>query len=194
MNTIMYYIRHGEREFAGKIVAGTLPFKLSIKGRKQIRAAANYLSNKKIKAIYTSPIKRTYESAVIISKVFSGMKPIDSEELREWESGTEGKDWEKFKKTKEWQMFLHHPTKLKIKEPISKAALRMEKFCKKVLKKHEGEKIVCVSHQDPIRALRLKLEKRNLNLLKTVPCITGSITIFYFNGDKLIKTKYLVPK
>jgi broad specificity phosphatase PhoE len=194
MKTILYYVRHGKREFDGKTIAGALPFKLNAEGKQQIQNATHYLSNKKIKAIYASPIKRTYESASIISKAFPNIKPIKSEELWEWKSGTAGRDWKKFKKTKEWQMFLSHPTQLKIEEPIDKVASRMEKFCKKLLKKHKGGEIICVSHQDPISALRLRLQNKSLDLLKKVSCAEGSITIFYFNNNKLVKTRYLVPK
>jgi len=192
--TIIYFVRHGAVDKPKNAWAGiiNLHFKLSKEGKKQIRKVGEYLSEKKISAIYSSPINRAYQSAEIISKNFK-IKPIKSKELFEWKLEWKGKTQSEIGNSKEWQIYLTTPTKLKNGETIKKLAIRMQNFCNKILKKHSGEEIICVSHQDPIRALRLKLENKSLDLLNEIPCNKGSITIFCFDG-KLSKIKYLELK
>ncbi|HSQ27579.1 MAG TPA: histidine phosphatase family protein [Anaerolineales bacterium] len=70
MNRV-YLVRHGEnpanltKEFSCRKV----DYPLTEKGQLQARQTGSYFSAKNIQAIYTSPLKRTVESAEIISKV-----------------------------------------------------------------------------------------------------------------------------
>ncbi|MCP4178511.1 MAG: histidine phosphatase family protein [bacterium] len=69
MNTV-YWVRHGEnqanitKEFSHKKV----DYSLTEKGIVQSEQTAEYFKSKKINFIYSSPLKRAYETAEIISK------------------------------------------------------------------------------------------------------------------------------
>jgi broad specificity phosphatase PhoE len=68
MNNI-FLIRHGQdADNAAGILNGKRDTKLTSLGRKQANQVAQKLNNKNIKIIYTSPLKRAYETALIISK------------------------------------------------------------------------------------------------------------------------------
>lgn len=63
--TTFYLVRHGDKEF----IPGDPP--LNSTGIKQAEKTAEYLQNLKIKAIYSSHLKRVQQTAQIISKVLN---------------------------------------------------------------------------------------------------------------------------
>lgn len=88
MNTI-YLVRHGEnkanitKEFSYKKVN----YPLTPKGVIQAQQTAEYFLDKHIDAIYTSPLKRTRETAQIIGQAL-GLEPIVKEQFREVNVGS----------------------------------------------------------------------------------------------------------
>jgi probable phosphoglycerate mutase len=83
MNTI-YLVRHGEntanltRQFSHRKV----DYSLTPKGIIQAQQTADFFRDKAIDAIYTSPLKRSAETAAIIGQAL-GLEPIVLEEFRE---------------------------------------------------------------------------------------------------------------
>ena len=193
--TIIYFIRHGTiKNKNPQVIPGDYDFTMSSKGKSEIKKVANWLSKKDISAIYSSPIKRALESAEIIQKKFLSLRINKSFEIREWIRPWRGKFYKNVIKAREWQIYLNHPTKLTGYQDLKGLSNRMLNFLKKLLKKHSSKEIVCVTHQDPIRALRLRLERKPLDLLNKIHCKNGSVTILYFNGNKLNKIRYIEPK
>lgn len=88
MNTI-YLVRHAEnpanltKEFSYKKV----DYSLTPKGVIQAQQTAEYFKDKNIDAIYTSPLKRTRETAHIIGQSL-GLEPIVMEHFREINVGS----------------------------------------------------------------------------------------------------------
>ncbi len=80
----LHLVRHGEnkanitKEFSYKLV----DYQLNKKGRLQAQQAAAALKGKSIQAIYTSPLKRAYQTAEIIGEALD-LNPILSEAFRE---------------------------------------------------------------------------------------------------------------
>ena len=90
METKFILIRHGESlANANKIYAGHTDIDLSMLGRAQARAAAEYFKNEKISAIYSSDLKRAYNTALAHTE-FHNLPVIKSEDLREVHIG----EWE----------------------------------------------------------------------------------------------------
>lgn len=77
------FVRHGRTEENDKgILQGWNPGTLTQEGRQQGRKAASKLAREKIKAIYSSDLKRCMDTAQIIGEVLS--LPVEArEELRE---------------------------------------------------------------------------------------------------------------
>jgi len=196
MKTTIYFIRHGIVDKPKDTWAGiiNLHFGLTEEGKKQIAKVGKYLSRKKIKAIYSSPIKRAFESAEIISTYFPKLKVIRAKELFEWRYNWKSRTESGIKKSKEFKTYLKNPAKLTKGEKIIELANRMEEFCKKILKKHNGGEIICVTHQDPIRALILRLQNKEMDLLNKTKCERGAIYKLYFENNKLKKINYIEPK
>ena len=86
----IYLIRHGEVEFNRKnAYIGSTDLSLNANGRHQAELLAEYLADKEISSVYSSGLKRAYESAEIIAvRIGLGVSAIP--ELRELDYG----DWE----------------------------------------------------------------------------------------------------
>lgn len=74
--TVFYLIRHGEKV---KII-GDAP--LSLAGSVQARSTAQYLQDRPISSVYTSPLRRAEETAVHIASVH-GLPLVEDARLRE---------------------------------------------------------------------------------------------------------------
>jgi len=91
----LYFIRHGEGvdNVARQFSRGRVDRPLTERGRLQAREAGEYLEGKNIDAIYCSTMKRSLETAQIISGRL-GLEPIVLEEFREVDVGElDGKDF-----------------------------------------------------------------------------------------------------
>lgn len=97
---MIYFIRHGESEAnVRKVFAGQKDNSLlTDKGREQARATAKEIIKEglKIDKIYSSPLKRAYETAEIIAKElgFDASKIITEERIIEYDMGSlSGTHW-----------------------------------------------------------------------------------------------------
>jgi broad specificity phosphatase PhoE len=189
--TILYFVRHGDVYNPSNIIYGSKPFGLSVLGKKQISKTAKWLCSKKISKLYSSPLFRTIETSNLILNQFPSLKITKHRGLLEWIRPWTGKSLEAIKNTKEWQVYQNTPTKLTGYLTLKGLSKRISSACMDIVKKNQGKEIVCVSHQDVIRALRLKLENKNLDILNKYPCTNGSILIVHFKGLKFKKLTYV---
>ena len=66
--TEIILVRHGETEWnAGQIFRGRIDMELNETGNKQAELLVEYLSDLKIEAIHSSPLKRALRTAEIIA-------------------------------------------------------------------------------------------------------------------------------
>jgi len=83
-------VRHGETAWnAGDIFRGRVAVPLSEKGLMQAEKAGEYLSKKKIKAVFCSPLDRAVQTAAAIAKK-QGIEPqplegVNDQDFGEWE-------------------------------------------------------------------------------------------------------------
>lgn len=147
--TTVYFTRHGEVHNPRKVLYGRLPrFPLSENGRKEAQNTALELKDKGISVIYCSPMLRARQTAGIIGKVL-GLKPKIIKHLTELRLLFQGMSSMDYKA--KIQPFLFEAKYVrKGQEGIPEVYKRMEKAVSKILKKHPCEKILIVSHGDPI--------------------------------------------
>lgn len=198
----IFLVRHGEVQNPKHIIYGYLPLPLSAKGRVKAKRAGLFLKKQNIVAIFSSPQKRTQETAKIISQVISKGK-IKVQTVKELHESASGHFWEKLtnqqvkeKYPKIIRDYRRQPAKVNIGgENLAKIADRILRTVNKVIKKYPGQNLVFVSHQEPIIAALLKISRRNLNDLHRVKaiCSTGSICEVWSVGKKLINKTYLAP-
>jgi broad specificity phosphatase PhoE len=194
----IYLVRHGGVINKKYIIYGDLPLPLSPKGKKEAKRAGVFLKDKKIAAIFSSPHKRTLETAKIISRIISkGRIKVQTErDLREsgWDQFLKGLNWAQARKKypKEMLFYSRHPSKIKKGESLKKMADRMLKVIQKEIKKYPGQNFVIISHRDPILALLLKISRHSFDDLHKVKhlCTTGSVLEIDLIGKRLINKNF----
>lgn len=160
--TVIFFVRHGEVDNLKKILYGRLPgFRLTEKGREQVKNTALKLKNFPVKIIYTSPLLRARESARIISGHFN-LKPVVSYSLIEIGSIFEGISLKEYKEKIQPFQFDEKNVK-KGHESIKQIRERMFKFLNAIKKRHTGKHIIVISHGDPIAVLKSVLDKKNFS-------------------------------
>jgi len=151
------FVRHAESLWnpIGRY-QGRLDPELSERGHNQAKLIANALKKYNPTTLYSSPLKRTYQTAEYISKELN-LQIIKNEDIIEINHG----DWsgllveevkEKYPEMFRQWLFEPHLVKFPNGESLEDVFDRVKKFLKYALEKHENETIVVVSHTVPIRA------------------------------------------
>ncbi len=153
--TTVYWVRHGEVYNPGRILPGRLPlFHLSKIGKKQAKMAANYLKQKSISVIYTSPLERCIETAKILCNQSKRDLQLISD-LNEVKTPREGKSLDQLEKDN-FNLYKERYIN-EGGETIKEIYTRTHRVLTKILQQHEGQNVVCVTHGDLIVFLKLKL-------------------------------------
>jgi probable phosphomutase (TIGR03848 family) len=153
---LVLLVRHGENDYVQKgRLAGRLPgVHLNETGHKQAKAVAELLKGAPIKAVYSSPLERTMETAKPIAR-FHGLKVKPRKGLIEVDFG----DWEnrkikKLSQLKLWNTVQHLPSQMKFPggETFFNSQYRVVKEIMGLSEKHDlRDVIICVSHSDVIK-------------------------------------------
>lgn len=153
--TVFYLVRHGEAENNVLHILNSYSeadrYALTEKGRGQAtKVATNDLSEDTVDIIFSSPIRRTRETAEIIARA-TGAKVIFDERLRETDFGIySGRPtsalWGKYPDP----LMRLDGNEEEHLEGFGAMRDRLESFLKDVLAKYAGKTIVIVSHGDPL--------------------------------------------
>ncbi len=176
----IYLARHGETTWnaEGRIQGWSDP-ELSPLGHAQSLALLEHLKDRPIKAIYTSPLQRSYMTALPIAKHL-GFPVRKQTELKEIGFGIlEGKNLFQFDEVlrQEWDRFKEDRFSYRIPgaENYADVSNRLKPFVERVLCEHEGEEILIVGHRVVNRLLiglfsNIPLEK-TLKIEQTHDCL-----------------------
>lgn len=197
MSTIIHFVRHAPYENPQRLVPGRIPgYHLSSQGKEKAKKVGKFFKKSKVETIYTSPLERTFETANIIGEYLPKAKIIHAYDLIE----VDATHWQAYKleelfTSRYYEAFINDPDTNEVPENLTRLAERMKTFTLTLCKQHQGEEIICVSHEYPILALRLILEGKPLRLLKTYHAAMASITTFVFDeACQLRKTTYTETK
>lgn len=207
--TIIHLVRHGEVFNPQDVIYERLEgFSLSERGLKMAENIAQFITKssdfensdfKDVKAIYSSPLKRTQQTIKPFAKLINLPVVLD-ERLIESSHSLAGKNikselkrmLKKFELIKIWKL-IKNPTLPSWGEPYVDISERMMSFVKEMKNKHKGETIIVCSHQNPIWTVRQTCEERKLwHNPKRRVCELGSITSLYFDdlSESFLKTVY----
>ena len=158
MTTTIYLIRHGEVKNPDGILYARLPnFGLTALGKKEAQMDAEFLKDKQISAIYSSPLERTKQTAEIIQKELGLTEIYFSDQILETRTSYEGK---KFSSLDKLQSEIYLKPLAPTDETMEDLAQRMMIFLNAVINKNEGKNVVIVSHGDPIMALKARIKNK----------------------------------
>lgn len=191
MPTILL-IRHGETDFVKKHrLAGRMPgVPLNKTGHAQAEAVANYLKGEPIKAIYSSPIERAYQTAEPIGRELNleitTRQGLIETEIGEWQN----EPLKPLSKKKIWRIVQMAPSVFRFPggEAFAETQLRITQELLTLSAMHEPkDNIICVSHADPIKlaiAYFIGLPMDNFQRIQISPA-SISILQFYEFGAHL---------
>jgi len=195
--TVVHLLRHGEVENPKGVIYGRIPgFGLSEDGRMMAKAAADYLAERDVVAIFTSPLERAKETAEPLAERFS-LEPIVDERLIEpwnhFEGLVFGVGDGSLKRFEHW-WYLRNPFTPSWGERYRLVAQRVLAAMADARDAARGHEVVCVSHQLPIWVTRRSVEgKRLWHHPSNRECALASVTSFTFTGDTITDVSYAEP-
>jgi len=155
MPTILL-IRHAENDYFEKGRApGRLPgVHLNEKGRSQAEALAQALANVPLKAVYSSPLERTMETAEPVAAA-QGLKVIPCPGLLELDIGEwQGLTFKQLRRRKLWGVVQHNPALARFPggETFAEAQMRIVHELETLTAMHKPKDLLaCFSHSDMIK-------------------------------------------
>jgi len=194
----IHLVRHGEVYNPSGVLYGRLPnFHLSDTGKLMARAAAQELKDQgfPIRAVFSSPLIRTQESAKPIEEIF-GLDAKTNENLIE--------PWNVFEGRKlsvkavavrpHWWWHFRNPAKPAWGESFIDIIARMQEAISEAAESVKDGDVVLVTHQLPIWVMHLHAAGEKLmHDPRKRRCSLSSITSFEFIDGKLTEVGYLEP-
>jgi broad specificity phosphatase PhoE len=175
MDTLIYLIRHGVTDwnYAGR-VQGRSDIPLAPEGERQAEAAAERLAGEPCDAIYSSPLRRAYQTAQIISRRIGHRHVITDSRLVERDMGeAEGMldvDLPRLWPGVPWN-------RIPGMEPVERLAARAHDALREIAARHPGGRVICVTHGGLISTFLRSLVPPNVRPQMDTHPRNASITI-----------------
>ncbi len=180
-------VRHAETDYVRKgRLAGRLPgIHLNECGREQARKLAEALKEAPVRAVYSSPLDRTMETAAAIAAA-RGLQVVERPGLVELDFGDwEDKTLKSLRQRKLWKTVQQRPSLMRFPngEAFSEAQVRVAAEVDALVQLHKPKDlIVCVSHSDLIKLALAYYLGLSLDLFQRIMVAPASISTLFF-GD-----------
>ena len=184
-------MRHGQAiNNTKRLLAGRTPgVPLTENGIKQAETTARFIKPFNISAIYSSPIERAENTAAIVAKHNSLEYKVD-DRLIELDMGKfTGMPYDDIFE-KHGNVFLKfYDGELEIAhngvETFAQVKNRVLSMVDHVLKEHDAENVLLVTHMDPIKAMISTIMNANANSMFELIIENASLTVFKEHEGKL---------
>ena len=177
--TRILLVRHAPTPETGDRLTGRAPgVTLDRKGREAARAAAEALAGLDIEAVYSSPIERTMETAVLVARPHE-MDPVVEPGLTEMDfGGWTGQTLDSLRRLEAWQSVQMTPSRFRFPdgESFAEAQHRSVGSVERIAGMHEGKTVVAVSHADIIKLVIAHYLGQALDLFQRLRISTASIS------------------
>jgi len=188
---LIIFLRHGQAvNNTKRLLAGRTPgVPLTENGIKQAERIARFIKPFNISAIYSSPIERAEKTAAIVAKHNSLEYKVD-DRLIELDMGKfTGMPYDQIFE-KHGNVFLKfYDGELEIAhngvETFTQVKNRILSMIDHVLKEHNNENILLVTHMDPIKAMISTIMNANANSMFELIIENASLTVFKEHQGKL---------
>lgn len=180
MPTILL-IRHGENEYVkkGRLAGRKAGVHLNENGRRQAENLAKTLAKAPIKAVYSSPLERTMETAQPIARA-RGLEVIPRPGLIEVDFGIwQDKTLKSLRRRKLWKTVQGRPSMMRFPEGETFAGAQhriVNELSALVRLSKPKDLIVCVSHSDLIKLAAAYYLGLPLDLFQRLMIMPASIT------------------
>jgi probable phosphomutase (TIGR03848 family) len=184
--TTFYFVRHGLTSHTGHKLSGWLPgIHLSDEGREQAKALAERLEKVPFRAIYSSPIERTRETAEAIAERHN----LDVEivpELGEVHYGKwTNRSFKTLVRTKLWATLQRFPSAAHFPdgETLRAVQSRAVDEIEKLRAGHPKRVVCCVSHADVIKLVAAHYLGLHIDFFQRIAIAPASVTIIAVTDD-----------
>lgn len=199
MGMDLLLVRHGQTDWnLEQRVMGRSDTPLNAKGVEQIRRLKGWLDEIEIHAVYSSPLKRTLQTTDILMEGRNGLPVLHEPGVQEIDYG----DWVgmtfpevEAKFGESYQAYRFRPSRMQI--PGGEAMVDVQKrgvsAIEAMREKHEGKRVLVVTHSDVGKAILIHYLGIPLDLLQKVGCDNGSVAVYRFGtpwGDRLVALNY----
>ncbi|TFV53874.1 histidine phosphatase family protein [Geodermatophilus sp. DF01-2] len=195
--TVVHVLRHGEVHNPERLLYGRLPgYRLSETGEAMALAAAEWLADKGVTHVVSSPLERAQQTAAPIAGKLDLPVAMDDrliEAGNAFEGLRVGVGDGSLRSPQHWWK-LRNPFRPSWGEPYVEIAVRMLAAVEAARDAARGAAAVCVSHQLPIWTLRLHLEgRRYAHDPRRRECGLASVTSLTYDGDRFVGLSYAEP-
>ena len=177
--TTFFLVRHGVTSHTGHKLSGRMPdVHLTDEGRAQADAVAQGLQNFPIKAVYSSPIDRTMQTARPIA-ARHGLRVQVRRGLTELEFGRwTNRSFKTLRRTNLWPLVQRWPSGARFPEGESflEAQQRSVRELESLRTKHPREAICCVSHADVIKLVVAHYLGMHLDMFQRIDIGPASVS------------------
>ena len=195
--TVVHLLRHGEVFNPEQVLYGRLPgYRLSETGEAMALAAAEWLADKGVTHLVSSPLERAQQTAAPVAGKLDLPVEIDDrliEAGNAFEGLKVGVGDGALRSPQHWWK-LRNPFRPSWGEPYVEIAVRMLAAVEAARDAARGTAAVCVSHQLPIWTLRLHVEgRRYAHDPRHRQCGLASVTSIAYDGDRVAGISYAEP-
>ncbi len=196
--TTFYLVRHGLTAHTGhKLTGWASGVHLSEEGQDQAAAAADHLAKIKMRAIYSSPIERTVETAGFIASR-QGLKVKIRVGLGEVHyGGWTGRSFKTLTKTKLWEQIQSFPSAARFPdgETLRETQNRAVSVLELIRTDHPKGAVCCVTHADVIRLVVAHYLGVHIDLFQRIIVDPASITVIGVSdhGPRVFNVNQLPP-
>ena len=189
--TRVYLVRHGQTEWNKSLTfRGRIDIPLNERGHREAEAIAEALKDKKIDAIYTSPLRRSIETAQPTAKFFNleirpfqGLIDIN---YGDWEGLTfdevkkrYGDQYKKWEERPELVMFPNGET-------LDEARERSFRGFKEILRENAGRSILIIPHRVINKVLLCAILGLSNSYFWEIKQDTGCINLIEYSNERFV--------
>jgi probable phosphomutase (TIGR03848 family) len=180
VSTTVLVIRHGDNDWVGRTLAGWTPgVHLNARGREQAVRLAGRLAGVPVRAIYSSPLERTRETAEPLARQL-GLEVRVSDALGELRLGEwTGRKLCELENDPLWRRFntQRSTTRIPGGELTLEVQTRMVEAFEGIRRRHPDSVVAVFSHGDPIRAILLHYLGMPLDLMHRIEVEPASVSV-----------------
>ncbi|MEJ5338083.1 MAG: phosphoserine phosphatase PspA [Aquificaceae bacterium] len=185
----LYIIRHAESQWnpIGRY-QGLLDPELSERGREQARRLGEHFKDVELHALYSSPLKRTLQTAQEIASV-KGLEVVEERRVIEIDHGNwSGLLVEEVQERypEQFRQWLEEPHRVSFEggESLQDVYSRVNSFMEYLKERHWGQNVAVVSHTVPIRCMYCGLLKVDLSKFWSFGCDNASYSLVHMEKDR----------
>lgn len=166
--TTIWLARHAEAHNPRAILYGRLPrVAISEAGRRQAHALSELLAERELSGVYSSPMLRARQTAWQVARRHPEVARVRvDQDLHEILTGWQGEPASAIDRIA-WDFYAHPRTA--DDESLTMIRDRMDRWVRRVLRRHPGGEVVGVSHGDPVLVLVAWLSGRLLEVASIRP-------------------------